>query len=51
MDTEQRIAYTQRLLIGAALKKYKAVLTNCKDLAKEIAGDKWNLVDVKALST
>ena len=47
---DQRVAYTQRILIGAALKKYKAVLGECKQLTKEIAGDKWYLGALKGLS-
>ena len=38
MDADKRIAYTQRILRGAALKKYKAVLTECKESAKELEG-------------
>ena len=33
----------QHLLRGSAIKKYKAVLTECKEQAKELAGDWWNL--------
>ena len=40
MDVDQSIAYKKCLLRGAALKKYKAVLMKCKDLAKDLAGDK-----------
>ena len=37
-------------MIGEALKKYKAVRLECKQSKKDIAGDKWNLEDFKALS-
>ena len=47
---DQGINYTQHLLRGAALKKYKAVLTECKELEKELVGDQWNLDDVTELS-
>ena len=30
MDVDQRMAYIQNILIGSALKKYKAVLLECK---------------------
>ena len=39
MDVNQRISYTQRLLRGAALKKYKSVLMECKESAKDIPGE------------
>ena len=51
MDVDQRVAYTQRIMIGAALKKYKEVLMDCKPLEKDLTGEKWNLRNLKALST
>ena len=33
----------QHLLRRLGLNKYKAVLTECKELAKYIAGDQWTL--------
>ena len=39
-DMDQRLAYTQRILRGAVIKKYRAVLVECKHLAKDIAGYK-----------
>ena len=43
MDFYQRVDYTQHLLRGLALKKYKAVLTECKESAKALAGYHWTL--------
>ena len=51
MDVDQRVAYTQRILRGAALKKYISVLVECKQLAKDIAGDKWDLGKLKGIPT
>ena len=51
MDVYQRLAYTQIILRGSALKKYKAVLLECKQLVKYIAVDKWTLGEMKGLST
>ena len=51
MDVDQIIAYMQCLLRGGELKKYKAFLMECKESAKDLAGDKWTLSDLKALST
>ena len=36
-----------RILIEDALKKYKAILLEYKQLAKDIAGDKWSLNNLK----
>ena len=41
----------QRIMRGAALKKYKAVLLECNQLAKDLAGENWTLGDLKELST
>ena len=40
----------QRLIRGAAIKKLKEILTECKDSAKELAVDKWNLGNIKDLT-
>ena len=34
MDVEKRIAYTQRILRGTALKKYRDVMVTCRQLEK-----------------
>ena len=41
----------QRILRGAMLKKYKAVLLECKKSAKDIMVEKWNLDKMNGLST
>ena len=51
MDVKKRAAYTQRILRGAALKNYKAVLVECKQLAKDLVGYSWNLGKFEELST
>ena len=51
MDVYQRASYTQRIYRGAVLNKYKAVMLEYKQLAKDLAGDKWNFSDLKGLST
>ena len=50
-EMDKRLAYTQRILRGSALKKYQEVLVTCKQPAKEIAGDKWTLGDMIGVST
>ena len=40
MDVYQRLACKQRILRGSALKKHKVVLVECKQSAKDLAGDK-----------
>ena len=50
-DADKRIAYTQRIFRGSALKKYREVLVTCKQLAKELLGDEWTLGDMSGLST
>ena len=50
MDVDQSLNYTQRLIRGAALIKYKAILTEYKESAKELAGYQYNLGDVRYLS-
>ena len=49
MEVEKMIAYTQRILAVAALKKYKSVLRECKELAKDLAGEKWTLINLKEI--
>ena len=51
MGVDQKVDCTQRILRGAALKKYKAVLLECKKSEKEFAGNKWELSALKCLST
>ena len=41
MDVDKRLAYTQRILRGATLKKYQEVLVTCRQSAKELTGDEW----------
>ena len=51
MYVEQRAAHAQRILRGAALKKYKAVLLECKNSEKDLVGYSCNLGKLKELST
>ena len=37
VDVDKRVAYTQCILRGVELKKYRAVLLECKQSAKELA--------------
>ena len=46
----KRLACTQRILRGAALKKYREVMVTCKQSAKELAGYKWNVRKLTGLS-
>ena len=50
MDVYQRVAYIQRILRRAVIKRYKAVLLECYKLARGMAGEKWNLSELKGLS-
>ena len=50
MEVDQRVAYTQRILKGYALKKYIEVLLGCRQPEKELAGDEWNLGEMAGLS-
>ena len=43
MDLDQKVAYTQRILRGYALKNYREVLVACRQSAKELAVDEWIL--------
>ena len=47
IDVDRKVKYTQRLLRGLALNKYKTVLAEWKDPENDIAGDKWTLGAVK----
>ena len=51
MDVDQRLAYNKHIMIGAALKKYKAVLLECKQSVNNLLGDKWTHSDLKGIST
>ena len=51
MDVDQRVAYTNHILRGAALKTHKAVMVECNQSAKDLAGYKWDLGALKELST
>ena len=48
---DKRLAYTQRILRGSALKKHQEVLMTCKQSAKELTGDEWTLGDMSGLLT
>ena len=50
MDVDRRLAYTQRILRGSALKKYREVLVTCRKSEKEIAGNEWILGKLTELS-
>ena len=50
MDAKKRLAYTQRILRGDALKKYRDVLVTCRQLENDLAGDEWTLGDLTGLS-
>ena len=50
MNVYQRVAYMQRIFKGDALKIYTGVLVGCRQSAKELAGDEWNLSKLKGLS-
>ena len=39
MDVYKILSYTQRILIGSSLKKFKAVLVECKQLGKDLVVD------------
>ena len=51
LDVYQRVAFMQLILRGSVLNKYKAVLLDCKQSSNDLAGDKWNLGDLKGIST
>ena len=41
------IKYTERILRGLALNKFLQVLTDCKELAKLLAGYQWSFRSAK----
>ena len=49
MEVDKRVVYMQTILRGSAINKYKTVLLECKQLVKNLMGDKWTLGDLKAL--
>ena len=49
IHVDQRVYHKQCIIIGAALKNYKAVLVECKQLAKDIVGYKWDLIALKEI--
>ena len=51
MDVDKRLAYTQRIIRGFTLTKYREVLVTCRHSAKNIAGDMWTLVKLTGLSS
>ena len=51
MYAEKSLAYMQRILRGAALKKYREVMIIYRKSAKELAGDEWNLGKLEGLYT
>ena len=51
MGVYKSLAYTQRILRGAAIKKYREVMVSFRQLAKELAGDEWNLNELAGIST
>ena len=51
MEVDQHFAYTKLILRGTDLKKHKAVLMERKQSANDLAGEKWILGNLKALST
>ena len=50
-DVDQIVTYTECIMRGEALKKYKAVLLEYKKLEEYLAGDKWTLGELKGIST
>ena len=50
MDVENRLSYTQRILRGAVIKKYREVLATCRQSAKELVGDECTLRELTGLS-
>ena len=49
-DVDQRVKYTENILTGPALKKYRDILLVCKDRAKNYTGDHWMLEESKYVS-
>ena len=51
MDVYKRLSYTKLILRVSVIKKYKAVMMECKHPSKDNTGDKWDLGALKELST
>ena len=49
IDLDIRIKYTEHILRGPALKKFRQVLLKCKDPAKGLSGYQWSLALEKVL--
>ena len=49
MDVDKRLAYTQRILRGSALKRYREVLVAYRQSEKELTGYEWNLGNLAGL--
>ena len=47
MDVNKRIAYTQRIIRGFIINKYKRVLVELKETEKGVDGDQWTLIPTK----
>ena len=47
LDVDKRMNYMQSLLRGSTLKKYKTILTECKENTKGISGYQWKINEVK----
>ena len=43
LDLDISIKYTERILRGPELNKFRQVLLECKESAKGLVGDQWNL--------
>ena len=50
MYVDQRVASKHRIFRRDELKKYKALLVECKQSAKELVVDKWTLGALKEIS-
>ena len=50
MDVKKTINYTERILKGSALNKYRQVLVDCKQLENVLAVDKWTLGQAKSVT-
>ena len=50
-DVDKRINYTECILRGTILKKYRQFLGDCKELQKGLVGDQYNLGATKNATT
>ena len=50
MDIYKRIKYTERIIRGSELKKYRHIMVKCKESEKGIVGYYWNLRLTKIVS-